>query len=94
MPDSVSVTLAELAGSLRKGLSALAVGTGFQVMDAIIDESVNALAGRKGRHDPNRTAMRHGSCWAAWRLTLRTSPICAQLAPAARASWTASATWR
>ena len=32
MPDAVSVTLAELAGSLREGLLALAVGAGFQVM--------------------------------------------------------------
>jgi hypothetical protein len=29
MPDAVSVTLAETAGSLREGLLALAVGTGF-----------------------------------------------------------------
>jgi hypothetical protein len=61
MPDAVSVTLAELAGSLREGLLALAVGAGFQVMNAIIDESVCALAGPKGRHNPNRTAVRHGS---------------------------------
>ena len=45
MPDAVSVTLAELAGSLREGLLALAVGAGFQVMDAIIAENVSALAG-------------------------------------------------
>jgi putative transposase len=61
LPDAVSVTLAELAGALREGLLALAVGTGFQVMDAIIDESVTALAGPKGRHVPNRTAVRHGT---------------------------------
>lgn len=61
MPDAVSVTLAEVAGSLREGLLALAVGTGFQVMDAIIDESVAVLAGPKGRHDPNRSAVRHGT---------------------------------
>jgi putative transposase len=61
LPEAVSVTLAELAGSLREGLLALAVGTGFQVMEAIIDESVTALAGPKGRHDPNRSAVRHGS---------------------------------
>jgi hypothetical protein len=30
----VSVTLAELAGSLREGLLALAVGAGFQVMES------------------------------------------------------------
>jgi hypothetical protein len=58
LPDAVSVTLAELAGSLREGLLALAVGAGFQVMDAIIAESVTALAGPKGRHDPNRAAVR------------------------------------
>jgi putative transposase len=61
MPDAVSVTLAELAGSLREGLLALAVGTGFQVMNAILDESVTALAGPKGRHDLDRVAVRHGS---------------------------------
>ena len=61
MPDAVSVTLAELAGSLREGLLALAVGAGFQVMDAIIDDSVCALAGPKGRHDPDRAAVRHGT---------------------------------
>ena len=58
LPDVVSVTLAELAGSLREGLLALAVGAGFQVMDAIIAESVNALAGPKGVHDPDRGAPR------------------------------------
>src|SRR3954467_647425 len=61
LPDVVSVVLAELAGSMREGLLALAVGAGFQVMDAIIAESVTALAGPKGVHDPNRTAVRHGS---------------------------------
>jgi len=47
MPDAVAVTMAELAGSLREGLLALAVGAGLQVMDALIDESVTALAGPK-----------------------------------------------
>jgi len=61
LPDAVSITLAELAGSLREGLLALAVGTGFQVMGAIIDESVTAVAGPKGRHDLDRTAVRHGT---------------------------------
>ncbi len=60
MPDAVAVTLAELAGSLREGLLALAVGAGFQV-DALIDESVTALAGPKFKHDPQRRAVRHGT---------------------------------
>jgi hypothetical protein len=40
---------------------ALAVGAGLQVMHALIDESVTGLCGPKGRHDPERVAVRHGS---------------------------------
>ena len=75
LPEAVSVTLAELAGSLREGLLALAVGTGFQVMEAIIDESVTALAGPKGRHDPNRSAVRHGSESGSVTLGGRSVPV-------------------
>jgi putative transposase len=60
IPDGVSVAMADLAGAMREGLLALAVGAGLQVMQALMDESVTALAGPKGRHDPNRTAVRHG----------------------------------
>jgi hypothetical protein len=38
VPDTVSVSLAELAGELREGLLALAVGTGLQVVVAIMEE--------------------------------------------------------
>jgi putative transposase len=60
IPDSVSVAMADLAGAMREGLLALAVGAGLQVMQALMDESVTALAGPKGGHDPNRVAVRHG----------------------------------
>ena len=60
IPDSVSVAMADLASAMREGLLALAVGAGLQVMQALMDESVTALAGPKGRHDPDRTAVRHG----------------------------------
>jgi len=40
VPDTVSVALAELAGEMRERLLALAVGTGLQVMAAIMDEDV------------------------------------------------------
>jgi putative transposase len=75
LPEAVSVTLAELAGSLREGLLALAVGAGMQVMEVIIDESVTALAGPKGRHDPNRSAVRHGSEDGSVTLGGRTVPV-------------------
>ena len=61
MPEAVTIALAEIAGSLREGLLAMAVGTGLQVMDALIDESVTALAGPKFKHNADRAAVRHGT---------------------------------
>jgi transposase-like protein len=61
LPDAVSVAVSELAGELEEGLLAFAVGAGLQVLGAILDAEVTALAGPKGRHDPHRSAVRHGS---------------------------------
>src|SRR4051794_41359260 len=61
VPERVSVAMAEIAGSMREGLLALAVGTGLQVMQALMEADVTALAGPKGKHDPGRAAVRHGS---------------------------------
>jgi transposase-like protein len=58
--ESVSVALTELAGELCEGLLALAVGTGLQVMTAMMEADVSGVCGPKGRHDPARTATRHG----------------------------------
>jgi putative transposase len=60
IPEQVSVALGEIAHSAREGLLALSVGAGLQVMQALMEESVVALAGPKGRHDPDRAAVRHG----------------------------------
>jgi len=75
MPEAVSVTLAEIAGSLREGLLALAVGTGLQVMGALIDEGVTALAGPKFKHNPDRAAVRHGTEAGSVVLGGRTVPV-------------------
>jgi transposase-like protein len=61
LPDAVSVAVGELAGELEEGLLAFAVGAGLQVLGAILDAEVTALAGPKGRHDSRRSAVRHGS---------------------------------
>jgi transposase-like protein len=45
---------------MREGLLALAVGTGLQVMQVLMEADVTGVAGPKGRHDPDRTAVRHG----------------------------------
>jgi transposase-like protein len=60
VPEQVSVALAELAGEVREGLLALAVGTGLQVMAAMMEADVTTACGPKGRHDPARGATRHG----------------------------------
>ncbi len=61
VPERVSVAMAEIAGSMREGLLALAVGTGLQVMQVLMEADVTAVAGPKGRHDAGRSAVRHGS---------------------------------
>ena len=61
VPGEVWVVMGELAGELREGLLAMAVGAGLQVMHAVLDEQVRTLCGPKGRHDRERTANRHGT---------------------------------
>ena len=60
VPEAVTVAMAELAGEVQEGLLAMAVGTGLQVMAAMMHADVAAVCGPKGRHDPQRTATRHG----------------------------------
>jgi putative transposase len=60
MPDLVSVAMSEIAADVREGLLAIAVGAGLQVMAAMMAADVEALCGPRGRHDPDRTATRHG----------------------------------
>jgi len=61
LPTSVQLSLADLAGTVKEGLLAMAVATGFEVMYTMMDADVEALCGPKGRHDPGRSAYRHGS---------------------------------
>ena len=61
LPDTVTIAISELAGELEEGLLAFAVGTGLKVLDVIMDNEVTVLAGVRGRHDPNRNAVRHGT---------------------------------
>jgi hypothetical protein len=60
VPETVSVSMAEIAEDMREGLLALAVGTGLQVMRTPMEEDVTADCGPKGKHDPARTATRQG----------------------------------
>jgi transposase-like protein len=61
LPERVTVALGELAGAAREGLLALAVGAGLQVLQVMLGEDVERLVGPKGRHQPDRAAVRHGT---------------------------------
>jgi len=58
--EQVGVAMAEIAENMSEGLLALAVGAGLQVMQTLMEADVTAQAGPKGRHNPDRAAVRHG----------------------------------
>ena len=61
LPEQVTIALGELASAAREGLLALAVGTGLGVLSELLAADVDRLVGPKGRHNPDRTAVRHGT---------------------------------
>jgi putative transposase len=61
VPDEVTIAMGEIAEDMREGLLALAVGAGLQVMASLMEADVAAVCGPRGKHDPQRTAVRHGS---------------------------------
>ena len=85
MPESVSVAIGEVVADVRENLLAMAVGIGLQVMVAMMDADVAAVCGLKGKHDPNRTAVRHGS--PAWLGDLGRAPGAYRAAADARHRW-------
>jgi putative transposase len=60
LPERVQVALGELVGAAKEGLLALSVGVGLGVMAELMEEEVGEVVGPKGKHDPDRTAVRHG----------------------------------
>lgn len=60
LPPRVQEALGELVGVAREGLLALSVGVGLGVLAELMEEEVDEVVGPKGRHDLERTAVRHG----------------------------------
>jgi putative transposase len=60
LPSRVQEALGELAGAAKEGLLALSVGVGLGVLAELMEEEVDEVVGPKGRHDPARSAVRHG----------------------------------
>ncbi len=60
LPPRVLEALGRLVGSAKEGLLALSVGVGLGVLAELMEEEVVDVVGAKGKHDPERTAVRHG----------------------------------
>ncbi len=60
LPERVQEAFGELAGAAREGLPALSVGVGLGVLAELMGEEVDEVVGPRGKHDPERTAVRHG----------------------------------
>ena len=61
VPDAVTIAMGEIVEDMREGLLAVAVGAGLQVLGSLMEADVAAVCGPRGRHDPERTAVRHGT---------------------------------
>ena len=75
LPETLSVALADIVGVAKEGLLALSVATGLSVMQAMFEAEITAVAGPKGKHDPARTAVRHGSEMGSVTLGGRRVPV-------------------
>ena len=60
LPTRVQQALGQLVGAAREGLMALSVGVGLGVVAELMEEEVDEVVGPKGKHDPDRSAVRHG----------------------------------
>src|SRR3954471_2765629 len=60
LPAQIQEALGELVGAAREGLLALSVGVGLGVVHKLMALEVDEVVGPKGKHNPDRTAKRHG----------------------------------
>ena len=61
LPEEIALAMADIAGAAREGLLAMSVAAGLAVMAAMFEAEITEIAGPKGKHDPDRAAVRHGT---------------------------------
>jgi len=61
LPEEVALALADIASVAWEGLLAMSVAAGMAVMQAMFEAEITAVAGPKGKHDPGREVVRHGT---------------------------------
>jgi putative transposase len=60
LPPQIQEALGDLVGAAREGLLALSVGVGLGVVHELMELEVDEVVGAKGKHNPDRVAVRHG----------------------------------
>jgi transposase-like protein len=60
LPPRVQEALGQLFGAAKEGLLALSVGVGLGVLAELMEEEVDEVVGSKGKHNAERSAVRHG----------------------------------
>ena len=60
LPKEVRLAMTDVAGAAREGLLAMSVAAGLAVMAAMFEAEIAEVCGPKGKHDPDRAAVRHG----------------------------------
>jgi transposase-like protein len=60
LPERVTIGLAAFTETVREGLLAFCVGVGLSVVAEIFEDEITQLVGPRGKHDPERSAYRHG----------------------------------
>jgi putative transposase len=61
LPGEISLALADIAVVAREGLLAMSVAAGMAVMQTMFEAEIAAVAGARGKHNPDREAVRHGT---------------------------------
>jgi putative transposase len=76
LPPRIQEALGELVGAAREGLLALSVGVGLGVVHELMELEVDEVVGPKGKHDPDRVAVRHGHDDGSMTLGGRRVQVC------------------
>jgi putative transposase len=70
-----TLALADLQDAIREGLMAFSCAAGMVVIAEMMEEEITAMAGPRGKHDPDRTAERNGSAPGSVVLGGRKVPV-------------------
>jgi putative transposase len=75
LPQQMRLAMTEVAAAAWEGLLAMSVAVGLRVMGELLQAELEAKVGPKGKHDPDRTASRHGTAPGSVVLGGRRVPV-------------------